>query len=132
MFDRNGNDAAILAHKITGIVVYFKNDFGFIRPDDKRFDDCFFHVTDVEPWREGFKYITGKVAEKTIISETGQKIVTPAFAGERVTFDIKKSGKTVTSRSGEKRDGLKAVNIELLTENHSSSIVVKEESGNGN
>ena len=126
MFERNGNDASIVAHQVTGFVVHFKHDYGFIRPDDKSFDDLFFHVRDVEPWREGFKHITGRQQERVIDKPDGSTTVIPHFPGEKVKFDIKESGKTIQTKNGPKK-GFKAVNIEMLTEFEGSNVIEGKE-----
>lgn len=126
MFERNGNDASIVAYQVSGTVVYFKHDYGFIRPDDKKFDDLFFHVRDVEPWRDGFKHITGRQQERIIENQDGTSTIIPYFPGEKVKFDVKESGKMVMGRTGMKK-GFKAVNIELLTEFRGSEVITGKE-----
>jgi len=126
MFERNGNDVSVVATQVTGHVIYVKHDYGFIRPDNKSFDDVFFHVRDVEPWREGFKHLVGRKEEKRLQKDDGTTVVVPHFPGEQVVFDIKESGKMVTDRFGATKKGYKAVNIELITEYKSEVIEGKE------
>lgn len=126
MFEKNGNDASVIATQKTGVIVHFKHDYGFIRPDDKSYDDLFFHVRDVEPWREGFKHIKGRQQEKTLKGEDGTTTVIPFFAGEQVKFEIKESGKMLETKFGPKK-GYKAVNIELLTEFKGSKVITGKE-----
>lgn len=116
MHERNGNDASIVRNLVEGHVIYFKSDYGFIRPDEKTFDDIFFHVKDVEPWREGFIEFKGRVKEQRMIDEEKKEILIPYYPGERVKFDIKDSQKIFTDRFGVKKKGYKAINVEILSE----------------
>jgi cold shock CspA family protein len=117
MHEKNGNDATLVRNSVEGHVVYFKEDYGFIKPDDRNFDDLFFHVNDVEPGREGFVEFNGRVRGQTMQDESGNEVVVQAFPGERVRFDIKESGKTIVDkRTGVKKKGYKAINIEILSE----------------
>lgn len=115
-YEANGNDASLIDNKVKGNVIYFKHDYGFICADDKSMDDLFFHVDEVGMGREGHIEFRGRERSKDVYSEALQKMVaTEYFPGERVEFDVKKSGKMVTNKfTGEKREGLKAVNIKLL------------------
>mgnify|MGYP003633503920 CR=1 FL=1 len=117
MYEANGNDATLLTSSVEGNVIYFKKDYGFIKPDDKRYDDLFFHVNDVELGREGFIEFTGRVRAQTLEDQEGKEHIIQAYPGERVKFSIKESGKMVKDkRSGEMKKGFKAVNIEILSE----------------
>ena len=111
MHEKNGNDATIVKHSVEGHVVYFKNDYGFIKPDDVNFDDLFFHVRDVEPWCEGFVEFKGRVKEQHLTDDDGNDLMIPSFPGERVKFDIKDNNKMVGGKKG-----YKAMNIEILSE----------------
>lgn len=115
-YEVNGNDATVIKSRIKGNVVYFKHDYGFICADDNDMDDIFFHVDEVDPGREGHVEFRGREKSKTVYSEKLQKMVqTEYFPGERVEFDVKKSGKTVRNKyTGETREGYKAVNVKVL------------------
>lgn len=127
MYEVNGNDATLLRNSIEGNVIYFKKDYGFIKPDSRDFDDLFFHVNDVEPGRESYVEFTGVVREQKMEDEDGNEVIVQYFPGERVKFDIKESGKTVTDkRTGIKKKGYKAVNIEILSKYKPKTLTVKE------
>lgn len=117
MYERNGNDSTMVEYSVEGYVVYFKSDYGFIKPIDMHFDDLFFHVRDVEPWREGYIEFKGRGREKRMKDENGKEILIPYYAGEHVKFDIKDNNKQITNKiTGVKKKGYRAVNIEILSE----------------
>lgn len=98
-----GNDSTIVAYKEKGRVHYVKHEkgYGFIRPDNKNFDDIFFHFSDIEPWRDGYKEVRGYCRE-------------PYFAGESVVFNIVRTNKDITGVKGKPKDSYAAKQIEIV------------------
>lgn len=72
----------LICKGMTGIFKHFKQDYGFITPDDPELDDVFVHFSEIEPWRNGFKE-----AEK----------------GQKATFDIYQSSKGLHAKNVEIR-----------------------------
>lgn len=92
------DDSTVMTSQM-GRVVYVKdNSYGFIRLDNKDYDDVIFFMVDVEPWRHGYKQLLGFKKE-------------PYFPGERVKCDVRRTGKVVKGRQG-----YQAVNIEIIEE----------------
>lgn len=126
MYERNGNDSTQVRQSVKGHVVYFKYDYGFIKPDDRTFDDLLFHVNDVEPWREGFVEFKGRVKEQIVHNAMGQEVMIPYYEGERVKFDIKDSNKKIKDKiTGLMKKAYKAINIEILSEYKSTTFTRK-------